>query len=129
MQHIPHTRRARVRKHDEAKVCGRLVEMQLVLPRAVADEGVVVAAELADHVAEGEDGSEDELGVVRRGGQDGRGSGAVGRHPRLDVDALGWRIRRLALVAAGEAEGRTVAVEDVERIDNHVEQLVTRNTL
>lgn len=101
MQHIPHAGRARVRKHDEAKVCGRLVEMQLVLPRAVADEGVVVAAELADHVAEGEDGSEDELGVVRGGGQDGRGSGALGRHPRLDVDAFGWKIGRLE---SGECE-------------------------
>lgn len=92
MQHIPHAGRARVGKHDEAEVGGRLVEVQLVLPRAVADEGVVVTAELADHVAEGEDGSEDELGVVRGGGQDGRGSGALGGHPRLDVDAFGWKM-------------------------------------
>lgn len=81
MQHIPHARRARVRDHDEAKVGGRLVEMHLVLARAVADEGVVVAAELADHVAKREDGSEDELGVIRAGGQDGRGSGTRCRHP------------------------------------------------
>lgn len=73
MQHIPHARRRGICNHDEAKVGGRLVEVQLVLARPVADEGVVVAAELAGHVAEGEDGSEDELGVIRAGGYDGRG--------------------------------------------------------
>jgi hypothetical protein len=55
--------------------------VQLVLARPVADEGVVVAAELAGHVAEGEDGSEDELGVVGAGGYGGRGGFLVGRCP------------------------------------------------
>ncbi len=38
--------------------------MQLVLGGAEGDEGVVVAAELAHHVAQAEDGAEDQLGVV-----------------------------------------------------------------
>lgn len=78
MQHIPHARRRGIRYHDKAKVGGRLVEMQLVLARAVADKGIVVAAELAGHVAEGEDGSEDELGVIRAGGYGGRGGDSGG---------------------------------------------------
>lgn len=81
MQHIPHARRRGIGNHDEAKIRGRLVKVQLVLARPVADEGVVVAAELAGHVAEGEDGSEDELGVVGAGGYGGRGGFLVGRCP------------------------------------------------
>lgn len=102
MQHVAHARRPGIRNHDEAQVGGRLVKVQLVLARAVADEGVVVAAELADHVAEGEDGAEDELCVVGAGGQDGgRGAGDLGGHPGFDVDAF------------------SVAVEDVEGVDDH----------
>lgn len=52
--------------------------MQLVLGGAVADEGVVVAAELAGHVAQGEDGAEDELGVVGGGARVGDVGGRSG---------------------------------------------------
>lgn len=91
MQHVAHARRGRVGQENEAQVGGRLVKVQLVLPRAVADEGVVVAAELARHVAQREDGAEDELGVVgrghvdRRGGHGGdrrRGAAGAGAGPR-----------------------------------------------
>lgn len=78
MQHIPHACRRGIRYHDKAKVGGRLVEMKLVLARSVADEGIVVAAELASHVAEGKDGSEDELGVIRASRYGGRGGGPGG---------------------------------------------------
>ncbi len=66
MQHIPHTRRRRIRQHHKTQVGRRLVKVQLVLPRAVADEGVVVAAELARHVAQRKHGAKDELCVVGR---------------------------------------------------------------
>lgn len=66
MQHIPHTRRRRIRQHHKAQVSRRLVKVQLVLSRAVADKGVVVAAELARHVAQRKDGAKDELCVVGR---------------------------------------------------------------
>lgn len=86
VQHVAHARRGRVGQEDESQVGRRLVVVQLVLARAEADKGVVVAAELACHVAEREDGAEDELGVVVRGGVSrGRrrrrrsGSGARGR--------------------------------------------------
>jgi hypothetical protein len=46
--------------------------VQLVVGGTVAHEGVVVTAELADHVAEREDGAKDEFGVI--GGR-GRGMG------------------------------------------------------
>jgi hypothetical protein len=54
--------------------------VQLVLRGAVADEGVVVTAELTRHVAQGEEGTEDELSVVgraagARGGSRNRGGG------------------------------------------------------
>lgn len=64
MQHIPHARRRGICYHYEAKVGRRLVEMQLILAGPVANEGVVVAAELAGHVTERENGSEDEFGVI-----------------------------------------------------------------
>ena len=64
VQHIAHAHRTRVGDDDEAQVGGRLVEMQLVVGGAVAHECVVVTAELANHVAEGEDGAENEFGVV-----------------------------------------------------------------
>lgn len=79
MQHIPHAGRRGIGNHDEAQVGGRLVKVQLVLARPVADEGVVVAAELAGHVAEGEDGAKDELGIVR-----------VGRYGRRGGFLVGW---------------------------------------
>lgn len=79
MQHIPHAGRRSIGNHDEAQVGGRLVKVQLVLARPVADEGVVVAAELAGHVAEGEDGAKDELGIVR-----------VGRYGRRGGFLVGW---------------------------------------
>lgn len=69
MQHIAHAHGAGIREEDEAQVRGGLVEVQLVLGGAVADEGVVVAAELADHVAQGEYGAEDELSIVAGGGE------------------------------------------------------------
>ena len=77
MQHVPHAQGARVGQQHEAEVAGRLVEVQLVLRGAVADEGVVVAAELARHVAQREDGAEDQLGVVGAGARRRRGD--VGR--------------------------------------------------
>lgn len=52
--------------------------MQLVLGCAVADKCVVIAAELANHVAEGEDSAEEELCVVG-GCHGGCGFGACRR--------------------------------------------------
>ena len=59
VEHIAHAQCGRVGQHDKPEVACCLVEVQLVLPRAVADECVVLAAELAYHVAEGEYGAED----------------------------------------------------------------------
>jgi len=129
MQHVAHARRGRVGQHDEPQIARRLVVVQFVLPRAVADEGVVVAAQLAHHVAQREDGAEDQLGVVpglgacrpsvrassddmsggvggRRVGTGGCGCGRDGRggcrrKPALRIDAL------------------RVPVEDVEGEDGH----------
>ena len=69
MQDIPHAHRARVGQHDEAQIRRCLVKVHLVVAGAIADKGVVLPAELAHHVAQGEDGAEDELGVVRGGGR------------------------------------------------------------
>lgn len=44
MQDIAHTRRRRIGNEDKAQVGRRLVEVQLVLPRAVGYKGIVVAA-------------------------------------------------------------------------------------
>lgn len=65
--------------------------MQLVLSGAVTDEGVVVAAELAHHVAQTEDGSEEELGVVAAGRRRAIGLVLLLRagKPRFGVNALG----------------------------------------
>lgn len=93
MQDVAHTRRGRVGEQDEAQIGGCLVKVQLVVGGAVADEGVVVAAELADHVAQGKDGAEDELGVVGGGGRLGRHRSLPGRRggePGLGIDAFGW---------------------------------------
>lgn len=51
--------------------------MHAVLAGAVADEGIVLAAELADNVAQTKDGTENELGVVGSAGDLFRG-GPVG---------------------------------------------------
>lgn len=109
MQHIAHAHDPGVREHDKAQTAGGLVKVQLVLAGPEADEGVVVAAELAGHVAQLEDGAEDELGVVvfarlagrRCGGRAageggvvvGAGDGAVGGlgEPFLGVDAFRWQ--------------------------------------
>jgi len=92
MEHVPHARRRRVGEHHEPQAACRLVVVELVLPRAVADEGVVVAAQLAHHAAEREDGAEDELRVVAR--------------PRR----LGPSVRGTAFVAAAACAGRRVLV-------------------
>lgn len=59
MQHIPHAQRRHVSQHDEPQIGGCLVVVELVLRGSVTDEGVVGAAEFADHVSEGEDGAKD----------------------------------------------------------------------
>lgn len=64
MQHVPHAHAGRVGEQHKAQVRRRLVKVQLVLGGPVRDEGVVVPAELTHHVAQREDGSKDELGVV-----------------------------------------------------------------
>lgn len=64
MEDVAHAEGAGLGQQGEAQARGRLVVVQLVLGGAVGDEGVVVAAELAHHVAQAEDGAEDELGVV-----------------------------------------------------------------
>ncbi len=139
MQDIPHAQRGRVGQHDQAQAARGLVEVQLVLGGAVRDEGVVVAAQLAHHVAQGEDGSEDELGIVGGGGAGGccccrgvgRGGGARGQ-PGFGVDAFRWRwgggLADCFLLGWMVSEGRdgrgrtgssTVPVKDVERVDDH----------
>jgi hypothetical protein len=87
VQDVAHAQGACVGEENEAEIRGRLVEVELVVCCSVADEGVVVATELADHVAEGEDGAEDELCVV--GGGTGLVGLAGGREPGFGVDALG----------------------------------------
>lgn len=74
MQHGPHALGVGIGQEDESEIGGGLEEVQLVLPGRVAGECVFRAADLADHVAEREDGAEDELGVVGcgRGGAPGR---------------------------------------------------------
>lgn len=64
MQDVAHAEGAGLGQQGEAQVRGRLVVVHLVLGGAEGDEGVVVAAELAHHVPQAEDGAEDELGVV-----------------------------------------------------------------
>jgi len=53
-----------IRHHDEPQISERLVVVKLVVFRPVRDEAVVVAAELADYVAQGEYGPENELRIV-----------------------------------------------------------------
>lgn len=66
MHHIPHAQRPGIRQHDKPQVARRLVVVQLVLGRSVANKRVVLPAQLAHHVAQREHGAEDQLGVVRR---------------------------------------------------------------
>lgn len=78
MHHIPHAQRPRVRQHDKPQVARRLVVVQLVLGGPVGNKRVVLAAQLAHHVAQREHGAENQLGVVRRfvGRADRRASAA-----------------------------------------------------
>lgn len=86
-----------VGEHDKLQPRGRLIVVELVFAGAVAEEGIVLAAELVRHVAEGEDQAEDELRVIffREGFARGRGAVAIAR------DA-GARLRAAALVARGD---------------------------
>lgn len=142
MQVGPQIIQLRVCEHDELHAGGSLVVVQLVVAGAVREEGVVLAAELGDHVAQGEDEAEDELlvvggagagggcgggGWVGRRGEGGRGGagawglgGGCSGRPAARVDALGWGG---VVSAVGEGRGcrrgRTVAVEDVEGVEHH----------
>lgn len=64
MQNIPHAQGAGLGQKGEAQVGGGLVVVELVVGGAVGEEGVVVAAELAHHIAQREHGAEDQLRVV-----------------------------------------------------------------
>ncbi len=75
MEDVSHAHGTRVGEEHEAQVRGGLIEVELVVCGTVGDEGIVVAAQLANHVAEGEDCAEDELGVI----------GTCGRLLRADV--------------------------------------------
>jgi hypothetical protein len=79
-------------EHDKLHARRCLVVVQLVFASAVGEEGVVVAAELGDHVAQGEDEAKHELLVVglREGLARGR-SVAIARDARGRLGA-----RRLA---------------------------------
>lgn len=104
MQDIPHAHGGGIRQHDKPQVGGCLVVVHAVLAGAVADEGIILAAELAHDVAQTEDGAKDELGIVggagdlfgggavggRRwfAGHGGRRGGLRGWEPVLGVDAL-----------------------------------------
>lgn len=83
MQHISHTHGRGIRQQDKAQVGRGLVVVQAVLGRTVGDEGVVLAAQLAHHIPQAEDGAEDKLGVVlgtgrRLAATDGVGGGGCG---------------------------------------------------
>jgi hypothetical protein len=83
-----------VGKHDELHAGGRFVVMKLVLAGAIGEKGIVIAAELGDQVAQGEDEPEDELLVVRlREGLADGGSVAIepdcGRAPLPDETGRG----------------------------------------
>lgn len=52
MQNIPHAQGAGLGQKGEAQVGGGLVVVELVVGGAVGEEGVVVAAELAHHIAQ-----------------------------------------------------------------------------
>ena len=64
MKYIPHTHGPSIRQENKSQIGRRLVKVKLVVRGPVAYEGVIVTAELADHVAQREDGSENELCVV-----------------------------------------------------------------
>lgn len=75
MQNNPQIIRLRIRNHHKLQTRRRLVIVQLVMPCPVRDEVVVRSPQLAHHVSEGEDGAEDEFGVVF--GAQGVGLGSV----------------------------------------------------
>ena len=81
-----------VGEHDELHAGGRLVVVELVFAGAVGEEGVVVAAELGDEVAQGEDEAKHQLLVVGIGEGLARG-GAI---PTARDARGGLRARRLA---------------------------------
>lgn len=64
MQDIAHAHGGGIRQHDKSQIGRCLVVVHAVLAGAVADEGIVFAAQLADNVAQTKDGTKDELGVV-----------------------------------------------------------------
>jgi hypothetical protein len=70
-------------EHDKLHACRRLVVVQFVFAGTIREEGVVVAAELGDHVAQGEDEAKHELLIVGLGEGFARGRGiAVARNAR-----------------------------------------------
>ena len=104
-----------LRPADQLDPRGRRLEVvQLVLARAIAEELVFFAAQLTGHVPQGEDGAEDQLGVVfgfersprqRWNITIAQGVGgdiplleALGCCPALGVDTLGWVILALMRV-------------------------------
>lgn len=112
MQDNPQTIRLRVGHHDKLQTRGRLVIVQFVVPGPVGDEIVLRSSELPNHVSKGEDGAEDEFGVVfgTQGeglGSDvreavelrllrgGGGGGSGTRDPFFLVDAVRWRVLRV----------------------------------
>lgn len=150
MKHIPHAHGRGIRQEDKAQVGRRLVVMQTVLPGSVANESVVLAAQLADHVPQTEDGTEYELGVILGAGScleggccglgpiggdwagtagvgDGRGELRRGK-PCFGVDALGCECQWCLLWTRWKGSVGsvpTVPVKDVKRVDHHDGQCTT----
>lgn len=92
VEDVAHAEGAGLGEHGEAEVGRGLVVVELVVLGAERDEGVVLAAQLADHVAQAEDRAEDQLCVVR-----GRGPFSAPTRPRgpAGVAAAGGRRGRL----------------------------------
>lgn len=106
MQDIPHAHGGGIRQHDESQVGRGLVVVHAVLAGAIADEGIVFAAQLAHDIAQTKDGAKDEFGIVRGAGDLFRGGSVRGRScftgdrgwrgglrgwkPVLGIDALRW---------------------------------------
>lgn len=100
MEDVAHAEGAGLGQQGEAQVRGRLVVVQLVVGGAEGDEGVVVAAQLAHHVAQAEDGAEDELGVVAALIAPRLGGDGLCRDRLRWADAIG-----LLLVLVGSGSG------------------------
>lgn len=64
MQHIPHVQRLRIRQHHKLDTRRRLIVMQLVLSRPIRNEAIIWTSQLANHIPQREDRSEDELRIV-----------------------------------------------------------------